>query len=189
MYRKYELLAWGHRKASVVTRPQTRTLVPHHRPRSALGQGTCSRRTVCNRPSPGRGPQASRFQAMETCSGSGPGKEEKCLVSWNNEQDLGLWEKLYSSKGRIKSSLNTALTWRLPLGWAQLFSQKGWTEWISETQGCKLTTDERLRKESRFLKVTNIGDCEKTIWFQRRLRQLRGRRYRIHRKKWKPGIN
>lgn len=28
-----------------------------------------------------KGPQASRFQAMETCSGSGPGKEEKCLVS------------------------------------------------------------------------------------------------------------
>ena len=32
----------------------------------------------------------------------------------NNEQDLGLWEKLYSSKGRIKSSLITTLTWWLP---------------------------------------------------------------------------
>ena len=41
-------------------------------------------------------------------------------------------------------------------------------EWISETQGCELRTDEKLRKESRFLKVTNIGDCDKTIWFQRR---------------------
>ena len=41
-------------------------------------------------------------------------------------------------------------------------------EWISETQGCELRTDEKLRKESRFLKVTNIGDCDKMIWFQRR---------------------
>lgn len=85
--------------------------------------------------------------------------------AWSLETraDLGLWEKLYSSKGRIKSSQHCshmAALW----GGAQLFSQKGVNGMDpARLQGCKLTTDERLRKESRFLKVTNIGGCEEDM--------------------------
>lgn len=188
-YGKYELLS------EVTERPQ---LSPDAR--QEPWSHTTSPDPLWGR-APAAGQQSAARGAREGTPGvTAPGDGRHAVeVGWgrrgnawsleNHEQDLGLWEKLYSSKGKIKSSLITILTWRLPYGEAQLFSQTEWMEWISESQGCELRTDERLRKESRFLKVTNIGDCDKTIWFQRRLRQLRGRRYRIHRKKWKPGIN
>lgn len=87
----------------------------HHRPRAALGQGICSRKTVCNQAHKRKlTPQALLFQVMEFSFAVHVYWESRWGSEWtqgrktnawspeHNEQNLKLWKKTILPKGKSR---------------------------------------------------------------------------------------